>query len=45
MAYKKMKKFGLDGYNTIKVEEEEDVDELEDYISSHTPTPRPPTPP
>jgi hypothetical protein len=44
MAFKKMKKFGLDGYNTIKVEEEE-VDELEDYILSHEPTPRPPTPP
>jgi hypothetical protein len=45
MAFKKMKKFGLDGYNTIKVKEEEDQDELEDYISSHEPTPRPPTPP
>jgi hypothetical protein len=46
MAFKKMKKFGLDGYNTIKVEEEEeDEDELKDYISSHAPTPRPPTPP
>jgi hypothetical protein len=47
MAFQKMKKFGIDGYNTIKVEDEEDEldDELEDYISSHNPTPRPPTPP
>jgi hypothetical protein len=45
IAFKKMKKFGLDGYNAVKVEEEEDVDELEDYISSHDPTPHAPTPP
>jgi hypothetical protein len=47
MAFKKMKKFGIDGYNMVKVEEEEDKleDDLKDYISSHTPTPQPPTPP
>jgi hypothetical protein len=44
MAFAKMKKFGIDGYNTIKVEDEEDQlqDDLEDYISDHSPTPPPP---
>jgi hypothetical protein len=50
IAFKKMKKFGLDGYNTVKVDEEEGDDELKDYISSRSPTPpqqppQPPTPP
>jgi hypothetical protein len=43
MAFKKMKKFGIDGYNQIKVEDEEDEleEDLDDYISSHSPTPPP----
>jgi hypothetical protein len=47
MAFAKMKKFGIDGYNTIKVEDEEDEinDDLEDYLTSYAPTPQPPTPP
>jgi hypothetical protein len=41
MTFAKLKKFGIDGYNAIKVEDEEDQleDDLDDYISNHSPTP------
>ena len=50
MVFSRMKKFGIDGYMGVSVEEEEGDNELEDYISSRSPMPpqqppRPSTPP